>query len=260
MCVQAPEGAANFRDLGGWPTQDGGRVRSGLIYRSGELEGLTEAGWKRLIELNIRTIFDLRGGGEEPPSGRNPAELGLVVRHLPIWGTDGPRETLAGPDPSDDGDGRRDVVAAYAEAKVESYRHMVTAFATELGAVITGLADPNAKPALIHCAAGKDRTGLAVALVLLTVGVSQTDVTADYLISRITVAASRRERYLPMIRARGGNEATFARVYGGYPPALHAALTLARERWGSVEDYLTGPAGVAPDDLINLRNQLIEYS
>jgi hypothetical protein len=81
MSIHIPDGTFNFRDLGGRSTANGGRVRTGLLYRSGELDGLTPAGWQHLADLRIAGIYDLRGNSEI--TIRAPGAIGpsVTVRH-----------------------------------------------------------------------------------------------------------------------------------------------------------------------------------
>ncbi len=253
----APEGAVNFRDLGGWPTEDGGRVRTGLIYRSGELEGLSATGWAQLAALGVGEVWDLRAGREPRPGSPGAAAAGLAVHRVPMWDTGEPGTTLSDRvvDGEDAGPG---VVADYGRAKVASYVRMVDAFAPCLGAVAAGLGRAGEVPSLFHCAAGKDRTGLVAAVVLRAVGAGEDVVMEDYLLSRARLPSSRVERYLPRVRALGGDEAEFARVHAAHPPALAAALRHIEDRWGSVDGYLTGPAGLDAGTIATLREVLVE--
>lgn len=257
MSIHIPDGAFNFRDLGGWPTANDGRVRAGLLYRSGHLDNLTPAGWQHLADLRIAGIYDLRRDKEEvaiqAPGAIGP---GITVHRVPMWGAGSPADVLS--DPVMAGEDR-DCVARYAEAKVESYVRMTELYAQGFGTVISGLARSSGLPALIHCAAGKDRTGVLAALILRVLGVDETDVLKDYLASREGTPEWRREPYRPALRAAGGDEAEFGRVHGAHPPALVSALRHIDERWGSVEEYLIKAAGVTPDDIGNLRPLLVAH-
>jgi protein-tyrosine phosphatase len=258
MSIHIPDGAFNFRDLGGWPTADGGRVRAGLLYRCAHLDNLTPAGWQHLADLRIASIYDLRRDFEvaiQAPGtiGSGP---GITVYRVPMWGAGAPADTLSDPVTAADGS---DPVARYAEAKVESYVRSVGMYAEGFGTVISGLARPSGLPALFHCAAGKDRTGVLAALILRLLGVDETDVLRDYLASREGTPAWRRESYLPALRALGGDEAEFGRVHAAHPPALVSALRDIDARWGSVEEYLIKAAGVTPDDIGDLRRLLVAY-
>jgi protein-tyrosine phosphatase len=165
-------GASNVRDLGGWPTRDGGRVRFGQVYRSAALHGLTDADMATLTALDIRTICDFRGEGERTkwPS-RLPANI--AVHELTIAPTIGAslRDLIANRDAT-----RANVVevmqeayAAYATSWHHQYRRMFDLVLDCDGAL------------LFHCTAGKDRTGFGAALLLSAIGVEDDAIWEDYL-------------------------------------------------------------------------------
>jgi protein-tyrosine phosphatase len=253
---QPPEGSFNFRDLGGWPAADGGSVRTGLVYRCGHLDRLTHAGWQYLASLGVAGIYDLRREAEVDVQAATATDFGITLHRVPMWGAGHPAGTLYDPAIPQEGS---DPVARYAKAKVESYVRMTEEYAQGFGMVISGLARSSGLPAVIHCAAGKDRTGMLAALILRLLGVDETDVLADYLASREGTPAWRREPYLEALRAAGGDEAEFGRVHGAHPPALVSALRHIDARWGSAEEYLIKAAGVTPDDISTLRRLLMAY-
>lgn len=254
VSIRVPEGSVNFRDLGGWPTADGGRLRTGLLYRCGELDNLTPAGWQRLADLRVASIYDLRGDTEIATGAAGAGGSGITVHRAPMWGAGAAADAFFDPVVAAGGG---DPVARYAEAKAEGYVRMVEMFAQGFGTVITGLARSSGLPALFHCAAGKDRTGVLAAVILRMLGVDEADVLKDYLASREGTPAARRERYLLRVRALGGDEAEFARVHAAYPPALVAALRHIEVRWGSVEEYLRKAAGVTREDIGIVRRLLV---
>ncbi len=253
--VLAPEGAFNFRDVGGDRTGDGRQVRRGLIFRSGALDGLTGAGWARLAALRVHTVVDLRADDEA--RGGRAAVDGVTVVGVPMWEEGAAGTTLLDRVLLPVGARPVQVVAAYTEAKVRSYVGMVTAHAGGFGAVVRVLAAVGTLPAVVHCAAGKDRTGLAMALVLRAVGVPEEAVIADYARSRDGVSPTRLDRYQARLAALGVAVADFAPVYAAHPPALRAALAAVDAGWGSVAGYLTGPGGVPPEAVAALRDRLL---
>lgn len=254
MSIHIPDGAFNFRDLGGWPTANGGRVRTGLLYRCGELDNLTPAGWQHLADLRIAGIYDLRGDSEIAIRAPGAIGSGITVHRVPMWGAGSAADAFFDPVAAAGGS---DPVARYAEAKAEGYVRMVEMFARGFGTVISGLARSCGLPALFHCAAGKDRTGVLAAVILRLLGVDEADVLKDYLASREGTPASRLERYLPQVRALGGDEAEFAQVHSAYPPALVSALRHIEARWGSAEEYVLEAAGMTPEDIGIVRRLLV---
>ncbi|MFF4821064.1 tyrosine-protein phosphatase [Kitasatospora sp. NPDC001309] len=152
-------GVRNFRDAGGI-----GALRRGVLYRSGSLHTLTEEGARKLKELGLRTVIDLRSPFE--------LEVWPDQRH----GLD--HESLNLPTlPAD----RGDLTRPWPEDQAALYTFMPGTAGPSLAAVIRRLAAPEAVPVIVHCAVGKDRTGLTVAVLQSLLGASDADITADFL-------------------------------------------------------------------------------
>jgi len=128
------------------------------------------AGWDAVADLGVRTVFDLRAAHERIGQATGAVRVGVDVVQIPMWENGEPGTTLSDRVFSATGRTPEQSVAAYATAKVAAYVAMVTAYAPGFGAVIEGLSAPGTLPAVMHCAAGKDRTGLAAAIVLRMLG------------------------------------------------------------------------------------------
>ncbi|PPK69155.1 tyrosine-protein phosphatase [Actinokineospora auranticolor] len=227
----------NFRDLGGYPTADGGAVRWGLLYRSDSLGKLAGTDLDRFRELDVRTVIDLRHDYEIAARGRVPALPGLVYHHLPI---EHRAFDQTGLDSAvDPGRYLADRYLEYAEDGV-----------VELRAALTALAEPGT--AVFHCASGKDRTGVLAALVLALVGVSESDVVADFALTGLAT-----ERLVADWRAENEGRPPAWHWYG-HAPAETMRLFLADllAEHGSVADYVLGPVGLAPSVVDRLRTRL----
>jgi protein-tyrosine phosphatase len=162
------DGAFNFRDLGGLPTRDGGTTRTGMMFRSDALHHLVPADVERLTELGMRTVIDLRSVVELDRTGRGPLEdTEMQWMHAPLSHGDAATGNVL-PPALVDGDLGRHYVNSLAE-RTET-----------LAAVIEHLASPDNLPAVFHCTAGKDRTGMVAALVLSLVGVPDEVIVHDY--------------------------------------------------------------------------------
>ncbi len=217
------EGSANFRDLGGWRTEDGRRVRAGRLFRSDALHHLTGADVVRLRDgVGLRTLIDLRGSREVAAEGRGPlAAPPVAYHHLPFF--DGERE-----DPA-----RRD--EAPAGSLAENYFRMLRSARAPIARALETLAASRGA-AVFHCAAGKDRTGVLAAVVLGALGVRDEDIVEDYAWTR---------RALPRILERLRASESYRYVFTELPPeTLHAepetmAALLARVRgeWGTLRGY-----------------------
>jgi protein-tyrosine phosphatase len=180
------EGTVNVRDVGGLPTVDGRTVRTGVLIRSANLQHLTVADVSRLVdELGVRRVIDLRTDIEVSSQAPGPmhAHPGVTVRHLSLYPDDNRGESDLR-EPSDvllpwhgergehGADGDRDPALG-------PYLRYLRRRPDSIVAALRTIAEPDGAT-LVHCAAGKDRTGMVIALALTMVGVSRELVAADY--------------------------------------------------------------------------------
>lgn len=168
-------GAWNFRDVGGARTGEGRMVRSGVLFRSSELSRLDEHGTAELTRLGVRRVFDLRGDAEIERSGRDRVPPGVEVHNMPFDNRKGERAP-------------HEVGVSAEQAQTQYMMRAYASFPSLDGArsAINGVASVLARgdgPALVHCAAGKDRAGWTVATILRAVGVTEEDILSDYLAS-----------------------------------------------------------------------------
>jgi protein-tyrosine phosphatase len=171
------DGCFNFRDLGGYRTEDSATVGLGRLYRSDSLHRLTPAGRAAFDELGVVTVLDLRTAGEVAehawvPSAQWPGRW----QHVPLLDST-PDCSAADPAELD-----------HPHFVVEYYRQVVAAGAAGLRSAVATLAEPGALPAVFHCAAGKDRTGVLAALVLWLLHVPVETVADDYALSEEATA------------------------------------------------------------------------
>ncbi len=174
----------NFRDVGGKRTHDGRAVRMGLIYRSAALDGLDEAQYAHIRRLGIRLIVDFRSGVERSPTGRPFSDPGIKVWRRADVTTDGaPQHAVAPFLACAPGDKR---------PMQNVYRIMPTVQASAFAMLFRAIA-ANDLPLLFHCAAGKDRTGVATALLLDLLGVPRDLIQDDYQLSERWIDQTREE-------------------------------------------------------------------
>ncbi len=172
----ALEGLDNIRDVGGLPLRDGGTTTTGVLLRSGSLHHVTPADVEHLVDVvGLRLVLDLRTAREIDRDGPTAvARAGVTTVPLTFIGED-EREL---PEIDDDTDPLTRIYLGYLDDRGEN-----------VVAAVRRLAAAEAGPALVHCAAGKDRTGVLVALVLDAVGVQRDAVVADYALSAERVEA-----------------------------------------------------------------------
>ena len=160
------ESINNFRDFGGYTTQNGTRLKDGLLYRSGDLSKATDADLERIASLGIKTVCDLRSEGErrkEPD--RIPAAKPFTFFNIPMHPiVDYHGRSLGRLLSLMFGSERR---ADYVAASYQAYREYATSYLPQLKALFERISNPENLPLLIHCSAGKDRTGVVASLIQL---------------------------------------------------------------------------------------------
>ena len=255
-------GAWNFRDV----AEETG-VRPGRFFRSSELSRLDEDGRRRLIELGITDVADLRSPREVERRGAGQVPDGIAVHLLPfpdLSAVDGeaPHEAtfqkMMSEKPDDE-----DVAVAAGRFMTEEYLRFPTLGGEQRAVrqVISLLA--NERPVITHCFAGKDRTGFTVATVLEAIGVDRDAILADFLRSNNAVPQLR-ARILESVRDRSETPEvlTFAEarltdeVLGVREDYLDAARRTIEENYGSLRGYLEA-AGVTAGDVTRVRTALL---
>jgi protein-tyrosine phosphatase len=218
----AIEGTHNFRDVGGYPAC-GGRTRYGQLYRSDALSGLTTTGAQTLARLGIGLVLDLRSD-LELGQDRAPDPLPGVRRiRVPIHG--GSRSSLL------------DETLPSLEAL---YRQVLLDSGPALARAVTEIAAAGPVPVLVSCTAGKDRTGLVVALALEVAGVERAAVVADYTQSALNLDGDWMDQTMTLMVSNGVPVSPrLFEVLGGSPDhAMHRILEWLDATHGSVAGYL----------------------
>ena len=243
----------NFRDLGGYATTDGRRVAWGRVYRSDGLHELTDADLEVLHGLGIRVVCDLRNTNEvDVDVSRFPASEDVTRLHLPIGGEAAEAPSIlelirAG-----------EIAQLGVEAVVGIYGAMVEHGAGPFGTVVRNAADPGNHPLLFHCTAGKDRTGVTAMLILSVLGVADDDILDDYELTTKYRSGRRVEQLRPELERVGVDVDAVLPFLIAPRAVMEGTMSLIRERWGSVEGYLTALAGVAEATIAQLRDALLE--
>jgi len=235
------EGCLNFRDVGGYPTADGRTVRWRQLYRSDALHRLSAQDVDRLCgELGLTEVIDLRSTAERRSDGAGLlGDQGVRFHHVPLF------------------DGERMTVDEAASTITLADRYLLLAeFARErLGRILGTLADASG-PAVYHCAAGKDRTGVVSAVLLGCLGVPDEVIVVDYAASRENLDAIV-ERLLGSRGYRTMLAALPPDTLHAEPETMVAFLEGIRTRYGSLRQYALG-AGVGEDALARLSARLLE--
>jgi protein-tyrosine phosphatase len=226
-------GTYNLRDVGGYPTAGGGTTRWRTLLRADALHRLDDDGWGA---LGVRTVVDLREDAEHDLAPHVVGGRPVVVHRMPVLDRLGslPKGwTLA-----------------------DLYLHVVDERGPRLAAAVGALAEPGALPAVVHCTAGKDRTGIVIALVLSAVGVDDASIAEDYALTARYLVGD----YVAEARARmdrqGGRSSSSAH-FSCEPELILAVLARVRDAAGDAGTYLLGH-GLPEGHLASLREALVE--
>lgn len=230
----------NFRDVGGYVGLDGRKVRWRRLFRSDALHRLGPADADAFAALGVRTVIDLRRPLEIEKYGRVADRYGLDYRNLVLKHVDW--EEVEHPDDADHERWLADRYLNFAEDGREGL----------LGALQV-IADPGKAPVIVHCMAGKDRTGTVCALTLALLGVSDQDIADDYALT--TTAMEPLTRYLleKHPEAIRGNE----HMFDSPPGAMRLFLDDLRELHGSVEGFVR-EIGLTDAEIASMRSHLLE--
>jgi protein tyrosine/serine phosphatase len=239
--VLALEGVHNFRDYGGYAVAGGGRLKRGLLWRSGQHHGATDADLQAIASLGLAAVFDLRSSRERSshPCRRAPGFAARVHHSAEPAQHSAPHIAAAQAT-------RQRTPEATRERLRRNYETI--AFRPELQAMTAALiaAAAQGRATLVNCMAGKDRTGIAVAMVHLAAGVHRDDVIEDYLLTNTAGDAEARiAAGMETIRAVTGqmDEASLRVLMGVEAQYLETALAAVEGRHGSVEAYLAEALG-----------------
>mgnify|MGYP001453766612 FL=1 len=238
------EGCFNFRDIGGYLNQDGRRVKKGLYFRAGRQDRMTNKDLAQLSGLNISTQIDLRKQEEVLDQGRGPLEdMGakyINISVIPEGGSEKLNKLVGDTGIS----GKR--YLGYLEFGPTSWLRLFGI-----------LADEENLPVLLHCTAGKDRTGVSTAFLLSVLGVSRDIIEADYLLTNLDT-----ERQADFIESTVGYPEGYDRekmisIAGVPKDAMKDFLDGVESKWGSAVEYLQ-KIGITNDQMDMIRNNFLE--
>ena len=237
------EGCFNFRDIGGYLNQDGRRVKKGLYFRAGRQDRMTDKDLSQLSDLNISTQIDLRKQEEVLDQGKGPLEaMGanyMNIAVIPEGGSDRLNKLVGDTGIS----GKR--YLGYLEFGPTSWLRLFGI-----------LAEEENLPVLLHCTAGKDRTGVSTAFLLSVLGVSRNIIEADYLLTNLDT-----ERQADFIESTIGYPEGYDRekmisIAGVPQNAMKDFLDGVESKWGSAVEYLE-KIGITQEQMEKIRNNFL---
>ncbi|MFN3352900.1 MAG: tyrosine-protein phosphatase [Brevundimonas sp.] len=237
------EAVDNFRDYGDYATAAGRRIRPGRLYRSAHHARATDADLERLKAMDVGVVVDLRRPSErlQQPSRRHAGFSALLIESDEDDGGEAPHITFLKTQDLTPDSGRRFMTATYRElpfvpAHVDMFRRYFQAVAD------------SERPVVIHCAAGKDRTGMLAAVTHHVLGVSHDDLIEDYLLTNTAVdLAARAPKIAEQLKAFTGREASHDAVVaflGVEAAYLDAAFDEMRARCGGLDGYVDRVLGI----------------
>jgi len=246
------EGSVNFRDLGGYETIDGRRIKWGQVFRSDNLGRLTDRDVSFVQRMGIRMVCDFRTPAEVqkrpdrfPQTGRADY-LSLPIQH----GEFDPANTF---ERIKNGD-----IQWMTEAfMVKGYLKNIDEFAPVWSTFFQILADGSKRPLVFHCTGGKDRAGVCAALILMSLGVPEATVIHDHGLSNLYIADVL-EKIYDRIRSLGVDSKQVAPYFTAPKNAIIAVVRHIRQTYGSAADYLINKAGVDKRVVEQLREDLLE--
>jgi len=240
----------NFRDIGGYRTNENRRMRWGLIYRSAHLAELTDRDHELLSRVGIRLVCDFRTIEEaEAQPDKLPADGSMEYLHMPIaHGKFDPAEAV----------GRikkGDISWLTDDFMTNNYLKQLDDFALLWKQFFERLMNSSDRPLVFHCTAGKDRTGVCAALILLSAGVPESTVIEDHALSN-TYNAPVIDRIKQEIKKFGINPDDMQSYLSAPREAMQAVVTHLKERYGSAREYLVHKAGIDRQDLEKLIQEI----
>jgi len=242
----------NFRDIGGYLTSDNRRMRWGGVYRSAQLSALTDQDHELLRRIGIRLVCDFRSRDEVMAQpDRLPEDGSIEYLHLPIaHGKFDPSEAF-------ERIKKGDISWLTDDFMTNNYIKQIDNFSDLWRRFFEQLMDRKKRPLVFHCTAGKDRTGVCAALILLTAGVPESTVIADHALSN-TYNADVIEEIKLEIKKFGIDPEAMKSYLTAPREAMEAVLKHLRENYGSAAEYLTRTAGIDQHDLARLRDALTQ--
>jgi protein-tyrosine phosphatase len=232
----------NFRDVGGYPGLDGQTVRWRRLFRADSLHRLKGADWQSFAALGVHSVIDLRRTFEVEQFGRVPEAEGLryfnpVLEHL---------DWAEVPHPQG---------IQHERWLADRYLNFLVDGRTGLAQALRVIADPEAAPVVVHCMAGKDRTGVVCALALSLLGVSDEDIAHDYALTEVAMARLTAYLRVRNPKAIEGND----HMFDSPREAMLLFLVDLRTLHGSVEKYVR-EIGVSAEQVATIRDHLLTDS
>lgn len=239
----ALEGTVNLRDLGGYETADGRRVRWRRLFRSDSLADVTDTDLEILDGLGLRTLCDLRDAPEREAKPNRVLRGNVRVHELRVFPPRA-KEVFEGVGSME--------VSEIEEWLCDVFRSFVLDHQAPYARVLDALLEPDALPALVHCTSGRDRTGFAAIVVLCAVGVPRETIVADYLLSDVA------HRDIDFLIGAGVDPVKVTAMTRPRAEYVDVGFATMEEVFGSVDAYLREGLGLDADRRALMQELLLE--
>lgn len=236
------DGLVNIRDLGGMVTADGRTVRPGRVFRSDNPKGLTELGREQfLTQVAPRVVIDLRIPLEVEREGYE-LDPSIRLANCPMTPQSGVNQAQ--------------IDAGMCDNLIADYMKQIDVNARFVAEALAIIAQPSDLPVVIHCTAGKDRTGITVAMLLDILGVSHEHITADYHVTTKNMApVIERIRSAPVFQENGLADAPDW-IFASDPETMQGFLARMTSTYGGAEEWALAQ-GITPEQVSALRASLL---
>jgi protein-tyrosine phosphatase len=254
------ESINNFRDFGGYRTQNGTSLKKGLLYRSGDLSKATDADLEYISSLGIQTVCDLRSEGERRRQpDRVPAAMPFTFFNIPMrpiveYHARSMRRLFS----LMFGRERR---TDYVAVSYQAYREYATSYLPQLKALFQRISNPESLPVLIHCSAGKDRTGVVSSLIHLVLGVPFETAMEDYLKTNGNLIEYKEDIFRKLSKLGYFGipwKKLYAPLFAARADFLNAAIEQVKADFGAIDGWFRRGLGFSEKDKLGLVSVLCE--
>lgn len=238
------QGALNFRDIGGYATTDGHKIATGKVYRSADISKLTDADLAELDRRHIRTVIDFRGRKESAAApDRLPA---------------GADYTLAPAGSDSLPDTKKLAAQLGSDSFLLNFYTRTEHFGPRYRPLFQKLlAQEDAAATLYHCTGGRDRTGMATALLLHLLGVPHETIEADFVASNVYLKPMENRMFQGVAAASGKTPEQIREAFRLRPELLHAMFSAIERQYGSLDAFYSKELGIGEAEKATLRKKFV---
>ncbi|KAJ3754018.1 protein-tyrosine phosphatase-like protein [Lentinula raphanica] len=247
------EGVINIRSVGGYTTSTGRALKPIVIYRSGDISSITHKGKEQFSELGVHVVFDFRADSEiKNYDSATPSMEGINIIRAPA----GIQNAF---DPASIAIRLKNWTTDELGAFLTTYGEILDTATEAFRTVFIHLRDHPDQPCLVHCTAGKDRTGMFITLLLMILGVEDRDIIDEYALTTVGLAPSmpqltRKLQKMPVFR---DNWDGLLNMGSSKPETMVATLQFIREKYNGAEAYLKTHLNLDEEDILKIRENYL---